>query len=729
MPTFTSHLRRLSVLVLLTSGTFSATLEAEENGQHEPSGISSSAPVDASDEELLETVIVSGTRTPDVPLELPFSVRLISNKEIEAKLAGNLSEALFDVPGVMTQKTANGQGSPFIRGFTGYRTLALIDGIRYNNSVYRDGPNEYFSLIDVNSLAAIEVIQGPSSVAHGSDAVGGTLALLTQSSEFAAYEEGHAFQSGSTRYQYAGVSGSHLGRVEYNFGEGSAWGLHVGATVLDAGDIRAADLGRQPYTGYDEWAADVRLDVALDPFWTFTAVHQVLNQDDVWRTHATVHALRFAGTDIGQDLRRLKDQNRTLSYVRLEGADLAGWFDSAALTVSYQSWKEDGDRIRSDGRQELEGFDSGMWGFDSQLSRTTRMGILTGGIDSYRDDVDSWREDYAADGSFRGLRIQGPVGDDAVTLQTGVYLQDEIELHPRLDLLLGARYSWVSLDVGKFEDPVTGLANSYSESWENVSGSGRLIWDINEAGNYKLFGGVSQAFRAPNLADVTRFGASRSDEIESASTGVSPEEFIMFEAGVKAETGPLSGTASLFHTEISDYLASTPTGRQVDGLREVTKRNSGSGYVQGFEGGLTLRAGGGFSFSAGATFLDGVVNQFTDPGASQAVREPMSRIQPATLTGALRWTHPSEKFWTELNVISAAHADQLSSADQLDTQRIPPGGTPGYEVWNVRMGWNATEHLSIFGGLENFLDEAYRVHGSGSTEPGRGLEVGAKMTF
>ena len=86
------------------------------------------------------------------------------------KLSRTVPESLREVSGVMVQKTSHGQGSPYMRGFTGFRTLFLVDGIRLNNSVFRDGPNQYASTVDNLSLAGTELIRGPASVLYGSDA-------------------------------------------------------------------------------------------------------------------------------------------------------------------------------------------------------------------------------------------------------------------------------------------------------------------------------------------------------------------------------------------------------------------------------------------------------------------------------------------------------------------------------------------------------------------------------
>ena len=80
-------------------------------------------------------------------------------------------------------------------------------------------------------------------------------------------------------------------------------------------------------------------------------------------------------------------------------------------------------------------------------------------------------------------------------------------------------------------------------------------------------------------------------------------------------------------------------------------------------------------------------------------------------------------------MVTAAKADKLSLKDQSDTQRIPPGGTPGYRVINLRSGIKIKKSTTCILGIENITDEAYRIHGSGVNEPGRNFVVSIAYKF
>jgi hemoglobin/transferrin/lactoferrin receptor protein len=54
-----------------------------------------------------------------------------------------MAEIFSEDPSVNVHKKFHGQGSPYLRGFTGFRTLFLIDGIRLNNAIFREDPNQY----------------------------------------------------------------------------------------------------------------------------------------------------------------------------------------------------------------------------------------------------------------------------------------------------------------------------------------------------------------------------------------------------------------------------------------------------------------------------------------------------------------------------------------------------------------------------------------------------------
>lgn len=677
---------------------------------------------------VLEDTVITATRAPAPIQQIPSTVYQADAEQLQRALVRTLPEALAETPGILVQKTSHGQGSPFIRGFTGYRTLALIDGIRYNNSILREGPNEYWALLDPQAASGYELIPGPGAVLYGSDAVGGTLNLLTKNSNFRDEAQAASFFHGSAFHRYHTSENSNISRLETAFGQGQQWGLHLGYSLKNFGDLTAAGPGKLPHTGYDQSARDARFDAALAHHWTLTLAHQNTAQSDAWRTHSTVHAIPFAGTTIGTDRRRSLDHDRSLSYLRIAGREMEGPISAAQLTVSYQTMDEEQLRIKDTGAQEISGLDLGTIGLDLQMESITPFGHLTYGAEYYRDRVDSTRFDYQATGALDKRRIQGPVGDDSTYQLAGLYLQDRIEITPRTELHLGARYTYASADIGAFEDPLTKAAASFADDWNDFTGSLKLTTKLDPDGTWNLFGGASQSFRAPNLSDLSRLDIARSNEIETAATGLSPEQFLTFELGLKAKgkSGHLS--AAYFFTNIDDLIVRTPTGRRIDARTEVTKANGGSGHIQGIELAGDYQFAEGWSVFGNVGWQDGEAETY--PTADRRrTREPISRLLPLTGTLGLRWAAPNGKAWTELLCTAAAKADQLNTADKADTQRIPPGGTPGYALLTLRGGWNITENITALASLENILDEAYRTHGSGTNEPGIGASLGLRVSF
>lgn len=682
----------------------------------------------------LPHIVVTATRRDEDPANVPAPVRTDDAVAMAERQARTLPEALREMPSVLVQKTSNGQGSPFVRGFTGFRNLTLIDGIRFNNSTFREGPNQYTNTIDSFAVDRIELVPGQGSVLFGSDSIGGTLNFFTKDSRFQDQSPGYFFH-GLSSYRGATAEESNAGHVEIQTGEGGKWGLHLGASLKSFGDVHAAEFGDQPRTGYNEWAYDGRLDLALDPDWTLTAVHQQLRQDDVWRTHATIYGRSWEGTTVGTDLRRSFDQDRTLSYLRLTGENLDGIIDAARLTVSVQSANEYEHRIRRvvDNRIDFTQVELATLGFELQFESYSPVGTLTYGVDYYRDWVSSGSQRYRLNGTLHSMGFQGPVGDEADYHLLGAFLQDQIDIHQRVHLVLGGRSTFAAADVGRFQIPAMAPApartGSFEDEWQDFSASGRILIDLDEEEHFKVYAGISQSFRAPNLSDLSRLDIARSGELEIPSPGLEPEQFVHLEMGLKAGTDRWSGSIAYFYTDIDDMIIRRPTGQVVGPNAVVVKQNGGDGYVQGLEVAGDYRFDKNWSTFAHLTLMQGKVDQFPYTGSTIKTREPLSRVVPIMGRAGVRWQSNDRKLWSELVCLAHSRANKLNSSDRRDTDRIPPGGTPGFALLTLRGGWEVTEKVSLTLALENLLDEDYRFHGSGSNEPGFGAVLGATVRY
>jgi len=147
----------------------------------------------------------------------------------------------------------------------------------------------------------------------------------------------------------------------------------------------------------------------------------------------------------------------------------------------------------------------------------------------------------------------------------------------------------------------------------------------------------------------------------------------------------------------------------------------------GIEVGAAHEVAPDWTLFGNATLLDGKVDTY--PNSNQVEHnEYVDRLMPPTARLGLRWEAEEERQWFEMLGTWAGDADRLSTRDERDTSRIPPGGTPGYVVLDLYGGWRVSKHVDLRLGVENATDEDYRIHGSGLNRPGRSLVFGLTIT-
>lgn len=666
----------------------------------------------------LDEIIVTASRRAENAFSSPYSVVTQDMQALqEVRQVRTLPDAMREMSGVMVQKTAYGQGSPYIRGFTGLRTLFLIDGIRLNNSTFREGPNQYWSTVDPLSVYRLEVVKGPSSVLYGSDAIGGTVNAISRS-------YGDLSQTGGlqTRLSLRGASAeqSLIARPEVGYRNGSVEVIG-GVSIKNFGDLRTGgDTGEQPMTGYNERGGDLKIDIDLGENRALVLAVQHNDQDDAWRTHKTIFGTHWRGTTSGDELQRSLDQQRTLAYAQFKAGNLASRENDLTLSISWHQQKEDQLRVRNDGRFDEQGTDVGTFGLWGQLDLPSQTGLWTVGAELYHDDVDSYRTDYNADGSLRSVSIQGPVADDSIYVTAAAFLQNHYAFGDKGELTSGLRYTWTDLDAKAVQDPATGERIAMSDNWKDLTASVRFSRPLGQLEKARWFAGISQGFRAPNLSDLTRFDTARSNEFEIPVANLDAEEFVSYELGIKIDGSRWNSQIALFYTDIDDLIIRVPTGRIIDGENEITKRNSGKGYAKGIELQGRFNVSEAWALFGNLTLLDGEVDGYPDINAAP-VPEPLDRLMPVTAYLGARWQPVTARFWVEGLLNIADQQDNLSSRDLQDTDRIPPGGTPGYTNLTLRGGWQFSDQLRLSLAMDNILDEDYRNHGSGVNEPGRNL--------
>jgi outer membrane receptor protein involved in Fe transport len=207
-----------------------------------------------------DTVVVTGTRSPEALRAAPVAMTVIPEAAIAATAAPHYGELLRPAPGVNTIELSARDVQVSTRAATGRNartTLALLDG----RTMYQD----YFGMVlwdlvpvAFDEVKQVEVLRGPGSAIWGANALTGVVNILTKSPKEMAGTTGRA-GIGSPGIRDVGlVHAAVNGRVSYK-ASGSFF-------TQDAWDRPAAlpdGTALPPYTssGTDQYKADGRVDI------------------------------------------------------------------------------------------------------------------------------------------------------------------------------------------------------------------------------------------------------------------------------------------------------------------------------------------------------------------------------------------------------------------------------------------------------------------------------------
>jgi hemoglobin/transferrin/lactoferrin receptor protein len=127
-------------------------------------------------------VIGAASRVDEAISEVAATVSVIEREDIYRDAAGNLRDLFRYEPGVSMENGATrfGLGNINIRGLEGNRVQMTVDGIRLPES-YRVGSfsNASRNALGLGMLKRVEIVRGPASAIHGSDALAGVVAFTT----------------------------------------------------------------------------------------------------------------------------------------------------------------------------------------------------------------------------------------------------------------------------------------------------------------------------------------------------------------------------------------------------------------------------------------------------------------------------------------------------------------------------------------------------------------------
>lgn len=654
---------------------------------------------------------VTALRTPTPILDVPQSLSIVTSEQITQQGFTSVGDIINYTPGV---NSSQGEGHRDAVVFRGVRSTAdfFIDGARDDVQYYRP----------LYNLEQVEILRGPNALLFGRGGTGGILNRVTKKGVI-----GETF----TDYQ-AGVNsfGEHSFQIDSNFDTGDSSAVRINAfyeNLSNHRDFYDGDrFGVNP-TARLQLGSGTVLDVSYEYADHERFIDRGIPTGADGRPVEAFEEIVFADPDLNTTELQAHLFRAALQHEFTD--NLKGYFNAfyGDYDKLYQNFYASGyDQLASPMEVTLDGYLDTTQRDNMILSGNVIWEPGTGNInhtivaggeiidtssdqDRYNSFWNTTADDNETFAITRPLVLRGGVGVNALGAATSnsfnsdinddtrvgidvrsLYIQDEIEISEKLDLVIGARYDSFEIDVfnvvanerrSRKDDEVTPRAGLVFKPIENIS----------------FYASYSESF-------LPRSGEQFAN-INGSNNQLDPNTFSNLEGGLKYDfSRGLSLTAAIFEIEQSSPQVADNNPETLDVI---------DSEITGFEAQIQGQLTDNWYVSAGYSNLDGEQVNRTGPTGLRPRELPehmfslWNTYQVSTYLGfGLGLTHQDESF-----------IDNGNNAI-----------LPSYTRVDAAAYYDFSEDLRIQVNVENLTDELYFPNSHSTHQATVGRPLNARVT-
>lgn len=650
----------------------------------------------------LDTVTVTGTREKSLLLQTPASVGVISEQDIRITAPSHPNQILNQIPGVAAAVT-NGEGHTMaIRQPFGTNPLYLYleDGI----PIRPTGFFNHNALYEVNlpQAGGIEVVKGPGSALYGSDAIAGTVNILSRAP---------SSKPGLSTNIEAGSFGWRRALVDGTIATGPDGALRasVNSTHTD---------GWRDGTAYDRLSANFRQDQDLGEGATLKTLLGTTTIDQKTGANSALTSANFndnpTKNNFSPAYRKVQALRLSTEYAKDLGQSLVTvtpYFLNNVMDLNASFTLSSDPSIAKTNVTSYGLMAKYRQDFSGALKPRLIVGVDIDRSEGKRTEdgltMTTQSGTSGANTNYTGYSIGNRIYDyDVVFKSLSPYVHGEISPSSALRLTGGLRFDSLGFDMSNNLAAATttqgnrtyGQLGSAATTYTNWSP--KLAASYALSANSSLYSSYNYGFRAPSESQLFRAGSVTTGASDAATRaqlalGLKPIKANQFEVGWRGASDGWNYDVALYQLVKNDDLVS-----QRDPVTNVsTSVNAGKTEHTGIEVALGKAFAPQWRIDTALSYaVHRYVDWVTSSGSySGKEMESAPRVMAST---RLSWT-PSADTRVQLEWVKIG--DYWLEA----TNAANFGQYSGYDLFNLRLSQKLNERVALFARVMNLTDQRY----------------------